>query len=119
MMVKFFTIIFKIRYNSEQMVQCYWRDGSMLVKGDNFLELANKIYTPSYISFEIVLVKEGIIFQKYQTIFAASYLSRRIKVGEQEIFYRKIKNEILLNNLESKRKIPILSDELSERWKEY
>lgn len=64
----------------------------------NFLELANKIYTPSYISFETVLEKEGIVFQKYQTIFVASYLSRRIKVGEQEIFYRKIKNEILLNN---------------------
>jgi hypothetical protein len=29
----------------------------------------------------------------------ASYLTRKIKVGEQEIFYRKIKDEILLNNL--------------------
>lgn len=68
---------------------------------DNFepLELANKIYTPSYISLETVLVKEGIVFQKYVTIFVASYLTRRIKVGNQEIFYRKIKNAVLLNNL--------------------
>jgi len=65
----------------------------------NFLELANKIYTPSYISFETVLEKEAVIFQKYQTIFVASYLSRKIKVGEQEIFYRKVKNEVLLNSL--------------------
>lgn len=65
----------------------------------NFLELANKIYTPSYVSLETVLEKEGIIFQKYQTIFLASYLTRRIKVAGREIFYRKIKDEILLNNL--------------------
>lgn len=75
------------------------RRGIYAKENFNLLELANKIYTPSYISLETVLEQEGIIFQKYQTIFVASYLSRRIKVGEQEIFYRKIKNEILLNNL--------------------
>jgi len=68
------------------------------VKNDfNFLELANKLYTPSYVSFETVLQKEGIIFQVYKTIFVASYLTRNIKLKENEIFYRKIKNEILLN----------------------
>jgi len=68
---------------------------------ENFepLELANKIYTPSYISLETVLSKEGIVFQKYATISVVSYLTRHIKVGPQEIFYRKIKNEVLLNNL--------------------
>lgn len=68
---------------------------------ENFepLELANKIYTPSYISLETVLAKEGIIFQKYATIFVVSYLTRRIKVVGQEIFYRKIRDEVLLNNL--------------------
>lgn len=64
----------------------------------NRLELANKIYTPSYISLETVLAKEGIIFQQYQTIFVISYLTRKIKVDRQEIFYRKLKNEILMNN---------------------
>lgn len=68
------------------------------VKNDfNFLELANKLYTPSYISFETVLQKEGIIFQVYKTVFVASYLTRNIKLKENAIFYRKIKNEILLN----------------------
>lgn len=67
---------------------------------DNFdrLELANKLYTPSYISLETVLAKNGIIFQEYRdTVFAVSYLTRRIKLASGEIFYRKIKDKILLN----------------------
>lgn len=61
------------------------------------LELANKIYTPSYISLETVLQKEGIIFQSYQTIFVISYLTRKINVLDYQIQYRKIKSDILLN----------------------
>ena len=75
------------------------RKGIYAKENYNFLELANKIYTPSYISLETVLEKEGIVFQKYKTVFVSSYLSRRIKVENQEIFYRKIKDEILLNSL--------------------
>lgn len=61
------------------------------------LELANKIYSPSYISFETVLQKEGLIFQPYTTIFLASYLSRTIVVAGHTFHYRKIKSDILLN----------------------
>lgn len=61
------------------------------------LELANKIYTPSYISLETILQEEGIIFQAYQRIFVISYLTREVKINGQEIIYRKIKDEILLN----------------------
>ena len=64
----------------------------------NFLEVANKLYTPSYISFETVLQKEGIVFQVYKTVFVASYLTRNIKLKENEIFYRKLINEVLLNS---------------------
>jgi len=63
----------------------------------NPLELANKIYTPSYISFETVLKKEGIIFQETSIIFAASYLTRRIECAGVKIFYRKIRDEVLTN----------------------
>jgi len=63
----------------------------------DFFELANKLYTPSYVSFETVLQKEGIVFQVYKTVFVASYLTRNIRLKEHEIFYRKIKDEILLN----------------------
>lgn len=74
------------------------RPGIYAKKNYNPLELANKIYTPSYISLETVLKQEGIIFQVYETIFAVSYLSRKILVNNHPIFYRKIKDEVLLNS---------------------
>ena len=67
-------------------------------------ELATKIYTPSYISLETVLQKEGIIFQYYKAIFVVSYLSRKILCDNQEYIFRKIKNEVLVNNLGIERK---------------
>lgn len=66
-------------------------------KSYNKLELATKIYTPSYISLETVLYKEGVIFQHYDSIFVVSYLSREITCDNQKYIYKKIKNEILLN----------------------
>src|SRR5512142_2058641 len=39
------------------------------------LELATRIFTPSYVSFETVLAREGLVFQFYNAIFAASYLT--------------------------------------------
>lgn len=79
----------------------------------NLLEMANKIYTPSYISFETVLQKAGIIFQVYNTIFVASYLSRKITVGEQEVYFRKMKEEVLTNTqgIEQKENYAIASSE--------
>lgn len=67
---------------------------------DNYdvLELANKLYSPSYVSLETVLLKEGIIFQYSQNIFSVSYLSRSVSVAGNELRYRKIKDEILLNH---------------------
>lgn len=61
------------------------------------MELANKIFTPSYISFETVLLKEGIVFQYYETIFVASYLSRSIIVDGHKISYRQIGDPALSN----------------------
>ena len=60
-------------------------------------ELATKILTPAYISFETVLAKEGIIFQYYNKIFVASYKSQEIESDNQIYFFRKIKDEILNN----------------------
>lgn len=74
------------------------RQGVYTKENFEFLEAVNKIYTPSYISLETVLQKEGVVFQEYKTIFVASYLTRRIKVNGREIFYRKIKDTILFNN---------------------
>jgi len=60
-------------------------------------ELAAKIYTPSYISFETVLTREGINFQYYGNIFVASYLNREIKAADQKIDYVRMKNYVLSN----------------------
>ncbi len=64
----------------------------------NPLELSVKIYTPSYISFETVLTKKGVVFQYYDSIFAASYLSRKIKVNGNNIVYKKLKDSILFSD---------------------
>ncbi len=61
----------------------------------NPLELANKIYTPSYISLETVLKDEGLIFQDSGLITAVSYLTRKVTCDQINISYRKIKDEIL------------------------
>ena len=64
----------------------------------NMLEAANKIYCPSYVSFETILLKEGVIFQYTEEVFMASQLSKELKVNKRKIIYRKLKDEILLNN---------------------
>lgn len=43
-------------------------------------ELVVRIYTPAYISFETVLARNGVTFQYYRSLSAASYLSREISV---------------------------------------
>lgn len=60
-------------------------------------ELANKLYTPSYVSLESVLVKVGVIFQYYETIFLVTSVTKKIQVGEVNIQYRYIKPEVLTN----------------------
>jgi hypothetical protein len=60
-------------------------------------ELATRIYTPSYVSFESVLTREGINFQFYGNIFVASYINREITVGEQKITFVRMKDYVLSN----------------------
>lgn len=62
-------------------------------------ELANKIFVPSYISFETVLLKEGVVFQYYETIYVASYLSRILAVDGHKIWYKQIAEPALSNRL--------------------
>lgn len=61
------------------------------------LELATKIFTPAYLSFETVLAKAGIVFQFYGQIFVASYLTREVTIERQLYAFRKIRNSILTN----------------------
>ena len=66
-------------------------------KNYDAFELGAKLYAPSYVSFESVLSKEGVIFQRYPGIYLASYLSRKITADGKEFFYRKLSDKILFN----------------------
>ena len=61
------------------------------------LELATRIFTPAYVSFETVLARAGVVFQYYERIFVASYLSREVICDDQTYAVRKIKAVLLTN----------------------
>ena len=67
-------------------------------KNYNKLELATRIFIPSYVSFETVLAQEGLIFQFYTAITAASYLTRDIEIDGQIYSFKKIRTPILTNS---------------------
>jgi len=62
-------------------------------------ELATRIYTPSYISFETVLTRAGINFQYYGNIFVASYVNREIEISGQKITFIRMKSYVLSNTV--------------------
>ena len=61
-------------------------------------ELATKIYTPAYISFETILGNAGVTFQYYSQIFVASYQTKEIVADNQRIVFRTLKNTILTDS---------------------
>lgn len=63
----------------------------------NRFELATRIYTPSYISFETVLTRTGINFQYYSNIFVATYVTREIEADGQKISFVRMKDYVLSN----------------------
>ncbi len=60
-------------------------------------ELANKVKTPSYISFETILYNASYIFQPNSGVMLASNNSLEIEVDGRILTYRKLKDEILFN----------------------
>jgi hypothetical protein len=77
------------------------------------LELATRIYTPAYISFETVLTREGVNFQYYEDIFVASYIKREVKIQDQKIQFLRLKNYVLSNTagIENKNNYSIATPE--------
>jgi len=77
------------------------------------LELATRIFTPSYVSFETVLTQSGINFQFYNKITIASYQTREIVIDGQIYSYKKIKDFVLTNSagVEHKGEISVASPE--------
>lgn len=89
----------KVNYHVKKGKLLALRRGIYAKENYHPLELANKIFIPSYISLETVLQEAGVINQYYETIFIVSYLSREIKVKNHRFRYRKIKDQILSNPL--------------------
>ncbi len=92
--------------NLKSKVAYYVKQGTLLrltrgifAKDKNYdpKELATTLYVPSYISFETVLREAGVIFQHYDTIFAAGPWSKTTVVATHQITYRRLKNNLLYN----------------------
>jgi hypothetical protein len=76
-------------------------------------ELATKIFSPSYVSFETVLRDAGVVFQYYGLVTVASYQTKEIDCSGQKYSFRKIKDDILTNpiGIENKGSCGIASPE--------
>ena len=62
--------------------------------------IANQIVYPSYLSFESALSRYGILSQvPYVLTFATPHRSRRVTLGETEIEFRQIKQELFFGYL--------------------
>ena len=81
----------------------------------NSEELACLLYTPTYISLEYVLQKEGVLFQFDSRITSVSYLSRSIDIQDKTFIYRKIKGEIIANTKGISRQINQVNIATGER----
>lgn len=62
-------------------------------------ELATKIFTPSYVSFETVLGQAGITFQYYSQIFLASNKTKEIEIDGQKYGFKKMKDAALTSSM--------------------
>lgn len=84
--------------NSGKLFRAY---RGLYAKDQNYdrFELATRIYTPSYISFETVLTRQGVNFQYYGNIFVASYVNREVSVGKQKIEFVRMKDYVLSNTV--------------------
>lgn len=90
----------KIHYYVKRGELISLRKGIYAKEGDySNYELATRILSPSYISLETVLLKEGIIFQHQEGVTLISYQTRTVEIDSKNFVFRKIKDEILTNNI--------------------
>jgi hypothetical protein len=87
----------RLRYFSKTNGLVKLRRGLYAKTDYSRLELANKLFSPSYVSLATVLEREGVIFQHDSAIHMVSYLSRKVTINGQQIVYHKFKQRILVN----------------------
>lgn len=63
----------------------------------NEYELANRIISPSYVSFQSALLHAGVSFQARSQIDSAAGLTYRKKIGTRTFVYYALKDELLFN----------------------
>jgi hypothetical protein len=73
------------------------RRGIYAKEGFSMVELACKLYTPSYISLEYVLQRAGVIFQYGDTITMMGRVSREVRQGNSVISYHYLQGPVLFN----------------------
>jgi hypothetical protein len=88
----------RLRYYVKTVRLLNLRKGIYAKPGYNPLELANILYTPSYISLEYVLQQAGVIFQFDSRITSVGYLSREVAIDGRTFGYRRIKEEIIMES---------------------
>ena len=91
------TLSWRMNYYVRQGRLLNPRKGIYAKNGYSVEELASCLYTPSYISLDYVLKREGVVCQNVGTITLVGYLNRLIEIGNSLILYRKLKDEILTN----------------------
>jgi hypothetical protein len=74
------------------------RKGIYAKPGYNPLELANILYTPSYVSLEYVLQQAGVIYQFESRITSVGYLSLELEIDGRTFSWRRIKEEIIMES---------------------
>lgn len=105
----------KINYYCRTGVLISLRRGIYTLSGRSYdrFELANRIFVPSYVSLETVLVAAGAIFQHDETVFSVSYQTREVTVDDQKYSYRRIDPKIVSNpaGIESRQGYSIATPE--------
>lgn len=72
---------------------------SIATKPYTSYQIAQKLITPSYISFYTALAVHGVIFQFYETIYSMALVSKKLKAATHTFSYHKIKERLFFDPL--------------------
>jgi predicted transcriptional regulator of viral defense system len=85
------------RMSGKKVLRRISRGYYSLRKEYNEYELANRIVSPSYVSFQSALFYAGVNFQERGRIDSAARFNYKKKIGEYAYFYYTLKDELLFN----------------------